>query len=429
MAKMFTDEQLLEMAEPPCDKALRALAENDLQRVNELLGEMETGAAGVEALVINSLARFHGEFRQDFGEERSTAILNRAAAHLMRSFADDFLSGKEKTAIVDLLSVFKHQGGANLAPVTETTNEVICKLSPCGSGGRFILDGSVQQWPDWYGPWSDGVTSFCQACKANQRAFNEAVGCEAWTTDISATVPGHCTMRIQKRQGQGSLFFTPHELNEYTKTKARLAQEKLAAGDLNISNLLKDQHLDGAAWHDFQIAQLAYTFSSSYVEGGADYLNDKLASAYNSVFSMFYPYYEQMDDEENVRALCKLHYYHFMTFTVTEEEDRFAFRLDPCGSGGRLYRGQMWRNLFEYGGELSPLMKEAHQVNFYRKDFPLYCSHCSSHNRAQFRDDVLWFINDGRAQSSPEIPCLQYYYKKGKKSIDVDEKLLKQVGL
>jgi hypothetical protein len=426
---MFSDEQLKEMAEPLCEKARKALEDGDILRVNGLLNEMMTGAAGVEALVIHTMARFYGEFNQDFGEDRARKILERAAAEMMRSFSDDYRAGREKKIVVDLLAVFKHQTGARMVPAAETENEIVYDLVPCGSGGRFMLDGSIGEMPHWYGPWSDGVPSYCQACKANQRTFNQAVGMEAWTTEISPDVPGRCTMRFRKNRTRGSRIFNARELYENTKTKAQLALERLAAGNHDVAELLQDQHLDGIAWHDFQIAQLAYTFSSCYVEGGPQYLNDKQESAYNSVFKMFYPYYDQMDDEQNVRSLCKLHHYHFMTFTITEEDDRFAFRLDPCGSGGRLYRGQMWRNLFEYGGELSPLMKEAHVVNFYRENFPLYCTHCSSHNRAQFRDNVLWFINDGHKQANPDMPCLQYYYKKGKKTKDVDSEIRKQVGM
>jgi len=429
MSRLFTDDQLREMTTPLCDQARRALEDGDLVRVKGLLNDMDVGAAGVEALVIHTLARFYGEFRQDLGEDAAGRILRTIGTEMMQSFADDFNAGAEKVVLDDLLAIFKHQVGANLVPVTETPEEVVFDLAPCGSGGRFMLDGSVRDMPDWYGPWEDGVPSYCQACKAHQKAFNELVGWKVWTTEISPDVPGRCTLRFRKVRTAGETYYPGRDPYQIAKTGARVARERLANWDFDIGHLLENQHREGIAWHDYQIAQLAYVFAAAYLEGGARYLNDKQESAYNSVFKMFYPLYEQMDDEQNVRSLCQLHHYHFMTFTLTEEADRFAFRLDPCGSGGRLYRGQMWRNLFEYGGEFSPLMKEPHVVNFNRENFPLYCSHCSSHNRAQFRDNVLWFVNDGRAQSDPTRPCVQYYYKKGKKTADVDPELLRQVGM
>jgi len=431
MERMFSKEELSAIAEPPSNKALKALNDSDIFKLNGFLGEMVMGPVGTEALGLDLLTRFFGEFRKDFGEKKAKELLERMGSHLMRSFADDYKAGKEKDVIADLLAVFMHQTGGNLVSVTETADEVVYALSPCGSGGRFMLNGSIQKMPDWYGPWSDTVSSYCQACKADQRAFNKAVGMEAWITEISPDVPGRCLMRFQKNKTKGRKLFSGTELYANVKTKMQMAKEKIAGGDLNIADLIKNQQFDWRPWHDFLVAMIGYAFAICYIERGADYLKDKQEIAYDSVFTMFYPVYEALNDEQNLQALCNMHHYHFMTFTLTEEKDRFAFRLDPCGSGGRIFRGQMWRDVFKYGGELSPLMKEPHVTNFYRKDFPVYCTHCSSHNRDQFRTNHLWFINDGHAQMEPGMPCVQYYYKKAKgiQTAQVDQKLLRQVGL
>ncbi|MCL4553829.1 MAG: hypothetical protein M1565_01670 [Actinobacteria bacterium] len=432
MGRMFTDDQLLEMAEPPCEKALRALHAGDSIALNGYLNEMAVGPAPLDALGMPIIAQFVGEFRKDFGEEKARALLARVGRYLLRTFVEDWEAGKEEKVIVDLLALFKHQTGANVVPVAETGDEVIYDLAPCGSGGRFMLDGSIAEMPDWYGPWSDGAPAFCQMCKSMQRAFNEEVGLAAWTTEISGDLPGRCRLSFRKHRAKGQKLFSPADLYGNAKTRARMAVEKVAAGDLDVAGLIENQHLDWLPWHDVMVAIIGYLFETCYAERGVQYLDDKLQSAYNPAFAVFYPYYEALNDEQNVRLLCRVHNYHMMTFALTEEEDRFAFKLDPCGSGGRLYRGQMWRDVFRYGtGEITQLIKEEHAATFYRQDFPVYCSHCSSHNRDQFKRGFLWFINDGRLQSEPGKPCAQYYYKKSKgiRTAQVEPDLRAQVGM
>ena len=94
MVRMFTDEQLREIAEPLCDKALRALNDGDLVTLNGLLNEMTNGPAGLNALGIPILARFFSEFRRDFGEERAGDLLERIGRNLLRTMIDDYRAGK-----------------------------------------------------------------------------------------------------------------------------------------------------------------------------------------------------------------------------------------------------------------------------------------------------------------------------------------------
>jgi hypothetical protein len=112
---------------------------------------------------------------------------------------------------------------------------------------------------------------------------------------------------------------------------------------------------------------------------------------------------------------------------VREEEDRFVFILDPCGSGGRLYRSDVHKGRFHYGCGIPCLMEEPANINFNRKGFPIYCAHCASSNRSQFEGGPLVFVIDGNAQKDPLSPCVHYLYKKGAKR-EVPSAILAQVG-
>ena len=430
MTRMFTAEQLRDISEPLSEKALRALEAGDIPGLNALMSEMATGQTGVESLSLHVLARFCGELRLDLGEEEAKALLDRVAGRLMESFAADWREGRDEIAIRDLIAVFKHQSGGNMVPVDETADEVVFDLSPCGSGGRFVVDGTVDRDAERYGRWSDGVPSACQACQAGQPPLDRAVGSPTWSTEISARVPGRCTLRFRKHASRGKRLFPGAKLYEATRTRLSLARQMVARRDYRVAELLKDQHHDWMPWHDFVISLLAHLFGACQSAKGTDYLEAKLESAYNSTFRLFYPVFKKLGEEEHLRYLCMAHHYHLMRFELTEEADRFVFRLDPCGSGGRLFRGQMWRNLFRYDGQATtPLIDEARPITFGRRDFPVYCTHCAAHNRDQFVYDVLYFVNDGHAQMRPGDACLQFTYKKGRHVGDVDPALRKQVGM
>jgi hypothetical protein len=427
---MLGPERLIELARPPADKAIDALEAGDLPRLHQLLAEMASAHAGVESMSLHVLARFSGELRRDLGDLAARGVLDEVATQLMNSFVRDWLAGQEESVITDLISIFKHQGGGNLVPVTETAEEVVYDLTPCGSGGRFVLDGSIQREPMWYGPWDDGVPSACQACKACQRALNQVTGEQTWTTEISETVPGRCTLRLRKQQTRGQLLFPGLGLYAVARTRMQEIQRRISRHDMRLSELLRDHHVDWMPWHDFVISLMAYLFGACQRIGGTEYLNARLDSAYNSTFRLFYPVFTRMSDEAHLSYLCTTHHYHMMQFKLDEEEDRFVFRLDPCGSGGRLLRGQMWRDLFHYGAQPDARrLTDVHPITFGRNDLPVYCTHCAAHNRDQFLHNVLYFVNDGHAQREAGSACLQYTYKKGVHVESVDPRLKAQVGI
>lgn len=429
-AVMLGTEKLRELARPPWAKAIDALEVGDEPRVHALLAEMDSAPTGVESMSLHVLARLCGELRRDRGEEAARELLDEVGDQLMASFAKDWLAGAEETVITDLITVFKHQGGGHMVPVDETDDEVIYDLAPCGSGGRFVVDASVSKSPDWYGQWSDGVPSACQACKACQRAVNRAVGHEVWTTEISPSVPGRCTLRFRKNATRGQRLYPGVRLYEVVRTRMHEIQRRVLRRDMRLHELLKDHHTDWMPWHDFIISLMAYLFGAIQRVGGTDYLSERLESAYNSTFRMFYPVFQRLSDEAHLAYLCTAHHYHMMRFELTEEADRFVFRLDPCGSGGRLLRGEMWRNLFQYGAAPDARrVTDRHVITFQRDDLPVYCTHCAAHNRDQFLYDVLYFVNDGHAQRNPGSPCLQFTYKKGVHADQVDPELKAQVGM
>lgn len=425
--RYFTDEELVKESRPLCELALEALEAGKVQRLPYLLGEMDQGHKGLCGLGLQWLPRMWGRLRSDLGEGLLDEMLDKSAAYLMEPYTEEFLAGEEKEVITQLIQMWMYQYGANIVPLGETGEEIAFSLAPCGSGGRLLLSGWHETLPGVFGPCEDGTPIFCRGCKALQKAFNRACGADVWATEINRDLPGGCTMRFHKQKGKGKRLFEPLALYEGVKTRCRQAMERLSNGDFAIQELIKDQHREWRPYHDLMIEYAVCIQAEVYREKGTDYLDAFLKDTYDTGFAMFYGVYDALDDVSLFRMFVQNWYYHQATFRVGEEEDRFAFILDPCGSGGRMYRGEMHKGRFQYGVGMPCLMKGPANINFNREDFPVYCTHCASSNRDQFEGGPFVFVIDGHAMKDPNTPCIHYLYKKAAKR-EVPPGMLAQVG-
>lgn len=428
----FDDAQLRDIARPPEDHALEALQRGDLVAVRKWLHEMAQGPAGLDALSGHTLARKAGKLRQDIGEERALAALRQIGTQLMATWAEQWRNGDVRGAIADLIAVFRYQVGAELLPLKEDDDAVTLELAPCGSGGRLERQQLPERHPDAYGNWSDGVSSLCQACKANQAALNEMSGEPTWTTEKGPE--GRCTLRFAKGVQRGQELFSADERVSLTRTGIQQVEAKLDAGETDIAPLLKGQRKEWMPWHDFGVVWLAHFYAIALQVGGPDYLDEMLAETYEPAFVAGFPRYATLDDEGLAREIARTWNYHCADFRLEEEDDRFVFVLDPCGSGGRLFRGAMWRDMYQYGRPLSPLIAEPHPIDFMRHDAPSYCTHCAASNRAQLSRASdpkvpLFFVIDGHAQQRPGMPCRVYVYKRKADRERIDPALFNQIGL
>ncbi|KAF0807642.1 hypothetical protein A6D6_00639 [Alcanivorax xiamenensis] len=432
MSRLFSDTELEDIARPPEAHAIEALRRGDLAEARLHLEEMARGHAGLDALSCHALARKAGKLRQDFGEQRALEALHKIGTQLMASWIEQWRRGDAQGAIHDLIAVFRYQIGAELIPVKEEHDAVTLELAPCGSGGRLDRQGLPERHPQAYGDWSDGVNSLCQACKANQAALNEALGEPVWTTQKGAE--GHCTLRFSKGSQSGKTLFPGEQAVTVTQTRTRRAEHKLDQGDTDIEALLDGQRKEWMPWHDFGVVWLAHFYAVALELGGADYLDEMLAQTYEPAFVAGFPHYASLDDEALAREIARTWNYHCADFRLSEEDDRFVFTLDPCGSGGRLFRGTVWRDMFRYGRPLSPIMSKPHRINFLREDAPTYCTHCAASNRAQLSrlsdpKVPIFFVIDGHAQQRPGMPCRTYVYKRDAPRTNVDPALLRQISL
>ncbi|MBW2091797.1 MAG: hypothetical protein JRI34_06690 [Deltaproteobacteria bacterium] len=76
--------------------------------------------------------------------------------------------------------------------------------------------------------------------------------------------------------------------------------------------------------------------------------------------------------EDLVKHSADLMKMHMGKCEITEDDEKFTFTMDPCGSGGRLWRKQTHGGL----GKDIYLTSSAHPMNLNQEGLPAYCGHC-----------------------------------------------------
>ena len=246
MSKIFSDEELRELEKSLPDQALDALNAGDKGKVSHLLLQMLGAHTALHFLGVASITRIWGKWHHDLGENKAREMIERAGRLAAAPFIKLFLEGEEKEAITDIIDVYKHHAGGQIFPHSQADDELVFDLAPCGSGGINVLKNFEKTMPQWYTRFEDDTPIFCVGCKALQKAMNEAVGEEVWTTEINSKMPGSCRMRFRQKETRGKPLFAAHELYALTKTRTQQALDQVSVGRFKIEKLIEGQQHDWA---------------------------------------------------------------------------------------------------------------------------------------------------------------------------------------
>lgn len=410
---MYDSPEALEReVRPPSDWALEALAEGRPDRLAWWVGRMSVGHQFLLMGYLYWIARILTQIRRDHGEAVVGAAIEEAFRALLSPPARAYREGREKDSLLTFLSLWRVYMGGMDKP-EETDRDFRMLLSPCGLGGRVLLEGWYESDPANFGRSREGKPIFCEACQEMQNVFNSLTGRTVLEIQPDAARMGVCRFRFVKTAASGErLFAGGEDLRRATLPRCSLALAKLRSGRLEgMSGLLKDHHRHWRPLHDFLNLWVTLLESAMLRRYGVEYVSDLVFRTYITMWQGAYKLYGGVDDRTTLRLLAQTWHYHQASFRVEEEEDRFKFTLDPCGSGGRLFRADMGEESPRYGDGLS-LAESPHVCTFYRKGFPIYCTHCALSNLDQFQGRPRIFVVDGHAMKDPESPCIQYLYKK-----------------
>jgi len=214
----------------------------------------------------------------------------------------------------------------------------------------------------------------------------------------------------------GGRWFTAQELHKLTMPTADRIVEAIRAGDDETAvRLCEAMRHEWRFLHDL-MAELILGLISFVQEQGGD---DAVESAWRSTMQRGWrrdtATIVARDRGKIVAALAATWRAHSTSgvgphpgrFSIEEDDEKFIFRMNPCGSGQRLWRMGRYRGSDAYG-----ITAEAHDWSYGRAGFPLYCTHCS------FMNEILpieWYGQPLYPSDPPDDfdvdPCTWYWYK------------------
>jgi hypothetical protein len=155
---------------------------------------------------------------------------------------------------------------------------------------------------------------------------------------------------------------------------------------------------------DWITGQLAYV----YRKFGVDAAYGIVSRGYNAPFmEPMLNSVETMDFRTQVETLAMGFRQHAMRFRIEEDDDKFVFATEPCGSGGRLIQ----EGSYDFPKNF-PRIKENHKAGFYTENFPIYCTHCPATNEfALQRGGPYFLLVDGDLMTAPTGNCNFYIFK------------------
>lgn len=196
----------------------------------------------------------------------------------------------------------------------------------------------------------------------------------------------------------------------------------IAAGDRALAlELLERKHRQHLEIHDAQLAFKAASYAWIYNQFGDQALyqcHRTIAERQKPAFDAW----EKLPTEEFVRITAFLFSLHSAgKVSVQEDEIKFTFVLDPCGSGGKMMRdGLVDPPISRY-----PRVAKAQPMTFGRADLPAYCAHCAVWNSIL---PIEWYGHPQWVHSPPRTPgepCVFHIYKNPR---DIPAEYYRSVG-
>ncbi|HTX08691.1 MAG TPA: hypothetical protein VME22_08775 [Solirubrobacteraceae bacterium] len=211
-------------------------------------------------------------------------------------------------------------------------------------------------------------------------------------------------------------WFAPEELDELCRPTMDRAIEALHAGDTERAiELCEGMKHEWRFLHDLMAESMLGLIT--YIQEA--FGEERVAEAWERTLRRGWRRQSgkilERDRREIVEALAATWRAHSTSgvgpepgaFTIEEDEEKFTFRMNPCGSGQRLWRLGMYAGDDPYG-----VTREAHDWSYHRAGLPLYCTHCTFMNELL---PIRWYGLPLYPSEPPgdydRDPCTWYWYK------------------
>lgn len=448
MHRIFSEEERARLDTHPAQRAAEALDRGDVRSTRLLALRLGTAHYHLYFGYLHWIARMLGGVYRRRGVDALHRALRESVSVWLKPALERFPVQGWGCGVRGLLLPWRSDLGG--LRIREEPGRVVVQRRPCGAGGRLLLEGWCERLPHAYPRVREGhaltrgqagFPVFCTACEAVRELSEEALGYPLFRMEgpPPGRAGGRCTLVFPRPPAAGAgtgtapdPVFPGYEVPAWEEPLMRRAGRLLRAGRLREARRLFE--LYPAEWqplHDILAQWSSALLSVVYRAEGPEGVARCLASCYDPVFQNAFELMKVRDDRANIESMAEVLHTHYMGgFRGEEEEDRFTFHLDTCGSGGMLLR----RGLCEPHGSLARLAG-AHAHSFSMAGLPVYCTHCAGTNRVQIRNGgPFGFVtrpgNFLRRRSDPlydPADICRFIYFKGLRGDTLDPDLRAQV--
>lgn len=211
-------------------------------------------------------------------------------------------------------------------------------------------------------------------------------------------------------------WFSPEELEQMSRPTMDRAIEAIEHGNLDhATKLCSEMRHEWRGLHDTMAGMIGGIISFIQRRLGDDGIADAWSDALSRGWREETERVLAADRRQIVLGLAATWRAHSGSgrgpnpgaFTIEEDDEKFTFTMNPCGSGQRL-----WRNGAYQGEHALALTDSAHTWTFGKSNFPVYCTHCA------FMNDILpikWYGMPLFPADAPDDfdhdPCIWFWYK------------------
>ena len=218
--------------------------------------------------------------------------------------------------------------------------------------------------------------------------------------------------------------FTKEELAELEKDFTRLAMEALERGDVEGAKHWLRRHDETKDFiHDLYLHWITALLSHIYDTSGEDAAVKAVQLTVRDFSLPLLKAKTAMIKEKGMRAwietIVDIWRQHSMYpgMTLEEDDEKFIFTLNPCGSGGRLINMGAYEGPFGYRK-----LKKAGPHTWGEEDLPIYCAHCPMVHEifplAEGGEGSQFWVHASPFPKKPGDPCIHHVYKDPKKIPD-----------
>ncbi len=165
-------------------------------------------------------------------------------------------------------------------------------------------------------------------------------------------------------------IFTDEELREMGKRTLDKVKDAIDAGDREkAKELAENMYRQFNHLHDGYFTWVTGLQTYIYDKLGVDALEEAERQAHTIESKVAFIPSGETDFRKVVEGMADGLQGHLQPIEVKEDDEKVTITMKPCGSGKRL---------IQMGGYEKGLgkVKEAHNITWQQKDFPLYCVHC-----------------------------------------------------